>query len=117
MITLPSARRESAHSLCGWKYDGLLSSVEAFVAEFGPHKVHLAVVILDECLDLTNFAVTKDTWTLKNRVAVLFDEKLSGSLLGKLAITGMHVHALDDTVAGEVQVVAADLEVEVFRHD
>lgn len=44
-------------------------------------------------------------------------EKLSRTGLGKLAITGMDMHALNNTEGRKIQEIARDLKIIIFRHN
>lgn len=81
----------------------MLSLVKSLVAELRPLQVHFPVVLLNERLNLLYLALVEDACRLKHRRTVLANEELRGPSLGQLPVAGVHVHALHDAVAGEVQ--------------
>ena len=89
---------------------------ETRVALFRPPLVHIQIVLFDEGSDLDDLVITKDTAVLHKGVTVAFDEKLCGTTLGELLITGVNVHTFDHTMGGKIEVVTANLELIILRH-
>ena len=73
-------------------------------------------MVLDEISDFGNLTVTEDASVLKHCIAVAFYEELGRPALGEFFVASVHMHTLDHTERGEIQVITGYLKIVILRH-
>ena len=90
--------------------------IVALIAILRPAEVHFLVMLLDELGYPGYLTVAENTTVAHYGVTVALDKELGGTAFGKLAVTGMDMHALDHAEGREIEVITHHLEIVILRH-